>query len=82
MGEDAGSGVTTGDNVICIGALGANVSNSCYIGNIAGQTVGAGGITCYVDNDGKLGVFLSARRFKTDIADVDNASAALLALRP
>jgi Chaperone of endosialidase len=35
-----------------------------------------------VDNDGKLGVFLSARRFKTDIADMDKASEALLALRP
>jgi hypothetical protein len=35
-----------------------------------------------VDNDGKLGVFLSARRFKTDIADMANASEAILALRP
>ena len=33
-------------------------------------------------NDGKLGVFLSARRFKTDIGDMENASAGLLALRP
>ena len=53
-----------------------------YLAGIAGQTVGAGGSTCYVDNDGKLGVFLSARRFKTDIADMGNASEALLALRP
>jgi len=58
------------------------VSNSCYIGSIAGQTVGNGGSTCYVDNDGKLGVFLSARRFKTDIADMGAASEAILALRP
>ena len=35
-----------------------------------------------MDNDGKLGVFLSARRFKTDIADMGAASEALLALRP
>ena len=35
-----------------------------------------------MDNEGKLGVFLSARRFKTDIADMGNASEALLALRP
>ena len=35
-----------------------------------------------MDNDGKLGVFLSARRFKTDIGDMENASAGLLALRP
>ena len=35
-----------------------------------------------MDNDGKLGVFFSARRFKTDIGDMENASAGLLALRP
>lgn len=56
--------------------------SACYIGGIAGQTVGAGGTTCYVDNDGKLGLILSARRFKTDIADMGDASGALLALRP
>jgi hypothetical protein len=82
LGQGAGFNVTTASNVICIGAFGANVSNSCYVANIAGQTVGAGGSTCYVDNDGKLDVFLSARRFKTDIADMENASAGLLALRP
>jgi len=38
--------------------------------------------TCYVDNDGKLGVYLSARRFKTDIADMNSASEAILRLRP
>ena len=82
IGYGAGSAVTSADSVIAIGTPGANVSNSCYIGGIAGQTVGAGGTTCYVDNDGKLGVFLSARRFKTDIADMGTASEALLALRP
>ena len=82
LGQRAGTGVTTADNVVCIGTAGANVSNSCYIGGIAGQTVGLGGSACYVDNDGKLGVFLSARRFKTDITDMNNASEALLALRP
>jgi uncharacterized coiled-coil protein SlyX len=35
-----------------------------------------------VDNAGKLGVFPSARRFKTDIADMAAASEAILALRP
>jgi len=56
--------------------------SATYIAGIAGQTVGAGGSTCYVDNDGKLGVFLSAHRFKTDIADMATASEAILALRP
>jgi hypothetical protein len=82
IGDRAGYSVTTASGVTCIGTDGQNVSNSCYIGHIAGQTVGAGGSTCYVDNDGKLGVFLSARRFKTDIADMAAASEAILALRP
>lgn len=82
LGVSAGGEVTTASDVICIGTAGQNVSNSCYIGHIAGQTVGAGGSTCYVDNDGKLGVFLSARRFKTDIADMAAASEAILCLHP
>ena len=36
VGWEAGSGVTTANNVICIGANvdGENVTDSCYIGNI------------------------------------------------
>jgi Chaperone of endosialidase len=93
VGFHAGDNLTSGDYNIDIGNVGvagdsatirigdSNQTNT-YIGGIAGQTVGASGTTCYVDNDGKLGVFLSARRFKTDIADMDNASEALLGLRP
>jgi uncharacterized coiled-coil protein SlyX len=94
VGFHAGQNLTNGDSNIDIGHAGASVDSgtirigttglqtTAYIAGIAGQTVGAGGSTCYVDNDGKLGVFLSARRFKTDIADMGNASEALLALRP
>src|SRR6266481_5921951 len=94
LGGAAGSFLTTGDDNIDIGnngvagesgtiRLGNNDAHTAaYIGGIAGQVVGAGGTTCYVDNDGKLGVFLSSRRFKTDIADMGAASEALLALRP
>jgi uncharacterized coiled-coil protein SlyX len=72
-------GVAEDDGTIRVG----NQNNTAtYVAGIAGQTVGAGGTTCYVDNDGKLGVFLSARRFKTDITDMGNASEGLLALRP
>jgi hypothetical protein len=82
LGWGAGGDLTTGSGNICIGHRGLNAESSTirigttdlqtstYIAGIAGQTVGAGGSTCYVDNDGKLGVFLSARRFKTDIADM------------
>jgi hypothetical protein len=73
------SGIAGEGNTIRIGDIGQSAT---YIAGIAGQTVGAGGTTCYVDNDGKLGVFLSARRFKTDIADMNSASEALLRLRP
>jgi hypothetical protein len=94
LGTSAGQNLTTGNSNIDIGNLGvANEGNTIrigttgdqsatYIAGIAGQTVGAGGSTCYVDNDGKLGVFLSAHRFKTDIADMATASEAILALRP
>jgi hypothetical protein len=94
LGTSAGQNLTTGNRNIDIGNLGvANEGNTIrigttgdqsatYIAGIAGQTVGAGGSTCYVDNDGKLGVFLSAHRFKTDIADMATASEAILALRP
>ena len=94
MGTSAGQDLTTGDRNIDIGNLGVAAEghtirigttgdqSATYIAGIAGQTVGAGGSTCYVDNDGKLGVFLSAHRFKTDIADMATASEAILALRP
>jgi hypothetical protein len=55
---------------------------ACYVGGIYGQLYGANGTQCYVDPNGKLSVFFSARRFKTDIADIGDASEVLLALRP
>jgi hypothetical protein len=94
LGTSAGQNLTTGDRNIDIGNLGVadegntirigttGEQSAIYVAGIAGQTVGAGGSTCYVDNDGKLGVFLSAHRFKTDIADMATASEAILALRP
>ena len=94
LGTSAGQNLTTGNSNIDIGNLGVadeghtirigttGDQSATYIAGIAGQTVGAGGSTCYVDNDGKLGVFLSAHRFKTDIADMATASEAILALRP
>jgi hypothetical protein len=56
--------------------------SACYIGGIYNQLYGPDGTPCYVDPDGKLSVFFSARRFKTAIADMGAASKGLLALRP
>jgi hypothetical protein len=85
LGRSAGSGVTTANNVICIGANvpGENVSDSCYIGNIFGKPVDPATATfAIVDTNGKLGTQLSSRRFKHNIKPMDEASEAILALKP
>jgi predicted ribosome quality control (RQC) complex YloA/Tae2 family protein len=83
LGRSAGTSVTTADHVICIGdnVSGANVSNSCYIGSIFGQT-SSGGAAVFINNSGKLGTSTSSRRFKEKIKRMDTASEALFALQP
>ena len=72
MGRLAGSNVTTADNVICIGAPGANVSDSCYIGNVWQQPGGSQAV--YVNASGKLGAQVSSRRFKDEIKPMEETS--------
>ena len=83
LGFSAGSAVTTASNVICIGAnvAGANVNNSCHIGQIFGATI-AGGIPVIIDGNGRLGTALSSKRFKKQINPMDIASEALFSLKP
>ena len=81
LGNNAGSGVSTADDVICIGAVGADISHSCYIGNIFNQS-SLSGLPVFVNSDGKLGTIISSRRFKQDIKPMDKASEAILALQP
>ena len=83
LGDSAGFNVTTADHVICIGAnvQGENVSNTCYIGNIFSVT-SIGGSGVFVNADGKLGTATSSRRFKEEIKPMEDASEALLALKP
>jgi uncharacterized coiled-coil protein SlyX len=83
IGFNSGFAVTTANNVICIGArvAGANVSNTCYIGSIFGQTSSAG-TAVFINSDGKLGTTTSSKRFKDDIKPMDKASEALLELKP
>ncbi|HEY2569180.1 MAG TPA: tail fiber domain-containing protein [Candidatus Udaeobacter sp.] len=81
LGIGAGSGVTTASNVICIGAPGNDVDNSCYIGNIFGDT-SSGGVAVFVNTNGRLGTTTSSRRFKEDIKPMAQASEVLLALKP
>jgi Chaperone of endosialidase len=83
VGRSAGTAVTTANNVICIGAnvRGADLNNSCYIGNIFGQT-SAGGSAVFINANGKLGTVTSSRRFKDDIKPIDKGSETLFALKP
>jgi hypothetical protein len=81
LGNNAGSSVNTADDVICIGAAGADVSHSCYIGNIFNQP-SPSGLAVFVNSDGKLGTIMSSRRFKEDIKPMDKTSEDILALQP
>jgi hypothetical protein len=85
LGEGAGSGVTTANFVICIGAFvtGANVSDTTWIGNVYGVTTQSGTTAPVIVSDtGQLGTVASSERFKKDIATMEKASEAILALRP
>lgn len=81
LGANAGSGVTTADNVICIGAAGNNAGNSCFIGQIFGAT-SSGGAPVFINSNGKLGTATSSRRFKEEIKPMEEASERLFALKP
>jgi len=82
LGSGAGSNVTTANSVTCIGAVGANVDNSCYIARIFGAGVSGGSVAVFVDSDGKLGTNVSSRRFEQHIEPMEKASEAILALNP
>jgi uncharacterized coiled-coil protein SlyX len=82
LGLLAGSNVITADNVICIGAAGFDVSDSCFIGNIRGASVSPDAIPVFVDSSNKLGTMTSSKRFKKDIKPMDKDSEAILTLKP
>jgi len=83
LGYYAGWNVTTANNVISIGSMGGNVDNSVWIDHVYGVTT-QNGFTApvVVSSDGQLGTAASSERFKKDIATMNNASDAILALRP
>jgi hypothetical protein len=93
LGVDAGSNITGAGNIdignpgtaldggtIRIGVQGNQVAT--YIAGIYNEGVGGNALTVLVDSDGKLGISVSSRRFKRDIQPMDDASEAILALRP
>jgi hypothetical protein len=83
LGVNAGMNVVTAQNAICIGlnVFGADVGDSCFIGNIFGQT-SASGAAVYVNSNHRLGTLTSSSRFKDDIRPMERVSEALFALKP
>jgi hypothetical protein len=84
LGSFAGIQQTTGSNNVYIGSNmqgSAGESNACYIKSIFGQTA-AGGSAVFIDANSKLGTLTSSKRFKEEIKPMDQASEALLALKP
>ena len=81
LGFGAGGNITTASNVICIAALGNNVADSCFIGNIFGAT-SSGGTAVFINSNGRLGTATSSRRFKEEIKPMDRTSEALFELKP
>ena len=95
IGNSAGINLTTGSNNIDIGNLGvAAEANTIRIGTdgsqtrtfitgIRGVTTGsATGVAVLIDTNGQLGTVSSSSRVKDDIADMGEASSALMKLRP
>ena len=80
LGDSAGGFVTTANHVICIGSFGENVSDSCYIANIAFQP--SEGVPVLIDATDKLGTPISSGRFKDDIRPMAEASEALFTFKP
>jgi len=85
LGTAAGNSVATANGVICIGAgvLGADVSNTTWIGNVYGATTqSATTAPVIVSDTGQLGTAVSSERFKKDVNTMEKASEVILSLRP
>jgi hypothetical protein len=93
LGASAGSSLTTGSNNIDIGNPGvAGESSTIRIGNVGTQTatIIAGisgatvsdGVEVVVAANGRLGTITSSARFKENVKPMDQASEALLKLKP
>lgn len=83
LGNNAGANVVTASDVICIGSVGKDVNDTCFINHIRGvQTQNANALPVLVDSDGQLGTISSSRRFKKEIRPMDDGSDGILALKP
>ena len=92
LGAEAGANLTTGDNNIDIGNHGVrDESNTIRVGTSGTQDatfvagifgVAVNGSPVVVNSNGRLGTAPSSKRFKEATKPMDNASEAILALKP
>jgi hypothetical protein len=93
LGSNAGLNLTTGNNNIDIDNAGVaaesattrigSVQTRTFIAGIRGRTTGvANAVPVVIDSNGQLGTASSSRRFKNDIKSMDQASEAILGLKP
>jgi hypothetical protein len=83
LGFNAGNNLTSGSGNVCIGYGVSGVageSNTTRIKNV--YTSVASGRAVYVNSDNKIGTLVSSRRFKDEIKPMEEASEAILALKP
>jgi endosialidase-like protein len=83
LGFNAGTNVTTEAGNICIGynVLGrTGENNATRIGNIYSSV--ASTRAAYLNSDNKIGILVSSRKFKEEIKPIEEASEAVLALKP
>ena len=93
LGASAGLNLTTGSNNIDIGNVGVaaeantirvgkvGTQQATFIAAISGKAV-PGGVSVIVGANGHLGTVVSSQRFKTAIKPMEQASEAILALKP
>jgi hypothetical protein len=94
VGDLAGVDVTTGSGNIIIGnrgvatdadtiRIGKQTHSKCFIGGIRDVTTGVGdAIPVVIDSASQLGTVSSSRRFKKEIKPMNEASQAILGLKP
>ncbi len=96
LGSAAGAALTAGDNNIDIGSIGTagaesntirigtpGIQTATFIAGIRDVTTGKGNaIPVLIDSVGQLGTMSSSQRFKKEIKPMDQASEAILSLKP
>jgi hypothetical protein len=82
LGAGAGSSVVTASDTICIGIVGVDVTDGCYIGHVFEEPLDPDNLPMAIEVHGKVGTLPSSRRFKDNIKPMDKTSEAILALKP